>query len=69
MRTTNLIIGFLALVMLLVIIPGAAVGLVSVWALLGCIAGFTLFVIMARYFRKGNSSKHKPDVTEDERAW
>jgi peptidoglycan/LPS O-acetylase OafA/YrhL len=69
MKTINLIIGFLALVLLLVILPGTAVGLISVWGLLACIAGFVLCVVLVRYFRKGNSSKPNPDVTEDERAW
>ena len=54
MRTINLIIGFLALVLLLVIIPGTAVGLVSVWALLGCIVGFALCVVLARRYDKSH---------------
>jgi peptidoglycan/LPS O-acetylase OafA/YrhL len=68
MRTINLIIGFLALVLLLVIIPGTAVGLVSVWALLACIVGFGLIIYLARRYGK-RDSKPNTDVTEDERAW
>jgi hypothetical protein len=52
MRTINLIIGFLAIVLLLVIIPGTAVGLVSVWALLGCIVGFAIIIYLARRYGK-----------------
>lgn len=69
MKTINLIIGFLALVLLLVILPGTAVGLISVWGLLACIAGFAIIICLARWYGKLKSGKTNIDVTEDERAW
>lgn len=53
--------------LLLVIIPGTAVGLVSVWALLACVVGFGLIIYLARRYGKRDTTK--TDVTEDERAW